>query len=337
MRGYCRGSLFFPLTLILAAAGFHGASIGAQEPSSLEDVMKRVGAYVSAYGEKASLIVAVEKYTQSLTFEGANEMQRPRRLVAEFAIVKAAGGWVGFRDVVEVNGEKVADRRDRLMSILNDASPDSSQVMKIANESARYNVGPVSRNFNVPTAALFFFQPENIARFAFTKKGTKKSDGVEVWEIDFKETRTPSIVVTRAGVDVPMVGTLWVVPADGTVVRTRMVMRNFADQMTSPVQSAPGARPAVNPNTPTGGREALSSSGMGGGTLDWKRIDSSADVDVTYERHGTIGLWLPAKMTEIYAGPIPMRGKPPVDGRASTKATYGEFKQFGTGASVVVK
>lgn len=336
MRGYCRGSLFLPLILIVATAGFRAPSTGAQEPSSLDDVLKRVGAYVSAYGEKASLIVAVEKYTQSLTFEGANEMQRPRRLVAEFAIVKAPGGWVGFRDVVEVNGEKVADRRDRLMSILNDAAPDSSQVMKIANESARYNIGPVSRNFNVPTAALFFFQPENIARFAFTKKGTKKSDGVEVWEIDFKETRTPSMVVTRAGVDVPMIGTLWVVPADGTVVRTRMVMRNFADQMTSPVQGAPAPRPAVNPNTPTGGREALRSSDMGA-TLDWKRIDSSADVDVTYERHGTLGLWLPARMTEIYAGPIPMRGKPPVDGRASTKATYGEFRQFGTGASVVIK
>jgi hypothetical protein len=27
----------------------------------------------------------------------------------------------------------------------------------IANESARYNMGPVIRNFNVPTTALFFF------------------------------------------------------------------------------------------------------------------------------------------------------------------------------------
>lgn len=337
MRACSRGPLVFSLILICAAIVLAAAPTRAQgTPPSLEDVLKRVGAYVAAYGEKASLIVGVEKYTQSLTFEGANEMQRPRRLVAEFAIVKAAGGWVGFRDVVEVNGEKVADRRDRLMSILTDASADAAQVTKIANESARYNVGPVSRNFNVPTAALFFFQPENIPRFTFTKKGTKKTDGVEVWEIDFKETKAPSMIVTRAGVDVPMVGTLWVVPDDGTVVRTRMVMRNFADQMTSPVQGAPSARPPVNPNTPTGGREALNS-GLMGETLDWKRIDSSADVDVTYERHDTIGLWLPAKMTEVYAGPIPTRGKPPVNGRASTRATYGEFKQFGTGANIVIK
>ena len=337
MRACSRSPLFFRLILICAAIVLAAGPTRAQgTPPSLEDVLKRLGAYVAAYGEKASLIVGVEKYTQSLTFEGANAMQRPRRLVAEFAIVKAAGGWVGFRDVVEVNGEKVADRRDRLMSILSDASADAAQVTKIANESARYNVGPVVRNFNVPTAALFFFQPENIPRFTFTKKETKKAAGVEVWEIDFKETKVPTMIVTRAGADVPMAGTLWVVPADGTVVRTRMVMRNFADKMTSPVLGAPSSRPALNPNTPTGGREALNNSGMGA-TMDFQRIDSSADVDVTYERHDTIGLWLPSKMTEIYAGPIPMRGKPPVDGRANTRASYGEFKQFGTGASVVIK
>lgn len=75
--------------------------------------------YVAAYGARASIIVAVEHYTQQVTTEEGRVL-RPRMLVGDFAIVKAAGriGWAGFRDVVEVNGEPVADRRDRLLGLL---------------------------------------------------------------------------------------------------------------------------------------------------------------------------------------------------------------------------
>src|SRR4029079_4179436 len=129
---------------------------------------------------------------------------------------------------------------------------DSSQVTRLANESARYNVGPISRNFNVPTSALFFFQPANLSRFTFTRKGTKKIEGVTAWEIEFKETKSPTLIMTRGGKDVPVEGTLWVDPEEGTVVQTRIKMRNFADQMTTPVQNAPQSRPGVSATTPTG-------------------------------------------------------------------------------------
>ena len=81
--------------------------------------------------------------------------------MSEFAIVKAAGrvGWSGFRDVVEVDGKPVSDRRDRLLSLLTGPAGGEAELRRIADESARYNVGPVIRNFNVPTTALFFFHP----------------------------------------------------------------------------------------------------------------------------------------------------------------------------------
>ena len=41
----------------------------------------------------------------------------------------------------------------------------------MADESARFNIGPTRRNFNEPTAALFFLLPASQARFAFTRKG----------------------------------------------------------------------------------------------------------------------------------------------------------------------
>ncbi len=325
-------------TLIVTVLALVGATIGlparSQTDGALDATLQKMAAYVAGYASKASLIVAVEKYTQSVVFQGANP-SKPKQLVAEFAIVKVpgGGGWVGYRDVVEVNGEKVTDRANRLASLLTDDMADASQVTKIANESARYNIGPISRNFNVPTAALFFFQPANLARFTFVGKDSKKIDGVATLEVDFKETRTPTFIMTRAGKDVPLEGTLWVVPEDGTVVRTRLRLRNFADQMAAPTQGAPAMRAPVNPNTPTGGREALSQSGSDS-SITWNRLDSVADIEVTYRREDTLGLWLPSRMTELYEGPLNMTGRAASLARATTRAIYSDFKQFGADVKI---
>ena len=195
---------------------------------------------------KTSAIVGVEKYSQVVTLEGVPPLT-PRRLVAEFAIVRAGAGWTGFRDVVEVDGKKVEERKDRLERLLTEMTGSESDLMRIASENARFNVGPISRNLNVPTAALFFLQPANLPRFTFTRKGTKKIEGVETVELEFKETQRPTIVRRRNGADVPMEGAVWVVPSDGTVVRTRLRLKNFADAMAMPGQQAPGSPSSGQP------------------------------------------------------------------------------------------
>lgn len=87
-----------------------------------------------------------------------------------------------------------------------------SELMRIASESARLSIGPINR---VPSAALFFLQPENLSRFTFTRKGAKKIEGVDTIELEFKETQRPTLIMRRAGAPVPMEGSLWVAPADG--------------------------------------------------------------------------------------------------------------------------
>jgi hypothetical protein len=272
-----------------------------------------MGAYVAAYGEEASLFVAVEKYTQNVTYEGRSPF-RPRRLVAEFAIVKATGsiGWIGFRDVVEVNGEKIGDRRDRLERLLMNPAGDGSEVIKISNESSRFNVGPISRNFNVPTTTLFFFHPSSLSRFTFSRKGTKKIEGIDTWELEFKETKRPTLIRTRKGRDVPCEGRVWVVPDDGTVVRTRLRLRGFADEM------APPPPPPIRPKE------------------DFRRLESLADIEVTYRRDTRLRAWLPSKMSETYEGALPAGTGQPILGRAMTVATYSEFKRFETSAKISV-
>jgi hypothetical protein len=300
----------------------------------LDPEIRKLGDYVAAYGKKASVLVGVETYIQNITspdMPGA----RPRRLIAEFAIVKAGGGWIGYRDVVEVNGEKVGDRRDRLERLLTQFPGDGSELMAIANESARYNVGPVATNLNVPTTALFFFQPVNLPRFTFIRKGSTKIDGVETVQYDVKEIRSPTLVMTRAGKDVPIDGTLWIVPADGAVVRTRLRMRGFADATTTAVQQAPDLRAPVITTRPTGGREALAAAAPRT-SIDPREIRTAADIEVTYAKHERLGLWLPAKMVEQFEGAIKTGTRPAFQGIATTRASYSDFKQFGTGATVKV-
>jgi hypothetical protein len=305
---------------------------GAQKASepSLEQVMERVGAYVAGYGEKASVVVSTEKYTQSVMWADSAPM-RPLQLEAEFAIVRVTGGgWTGYRDVVSLDGKPVHDRRNRLMELLTDTNGDVSELTRIANESARFNIGPVSRNFNVPTATLFFFRPQNHARFAFERKGARKIDDVATWEVTFNETQRPTMVMTRAGVDVPIEGSLWVNPLDGTVIRTRLKLRNFADDTAvAPDMAAPPQAPPEDPRAPRGARAAPRPS-----TISIGRIESSADIDVTYRKPDGMTLWLPFTMVELYEGPTRIKAKS-MPGRSTTNAKYSDFKTFDTSIKIV--
>ena len=107
-------------------------------------------------------------------------------------------------------------------------TPDVAEARRIADESARFNLGPTRRNFNEPTAALFFLLPASQARFAFTRQGMSTVGGVTAMEIDFRETGSPTVIRTSDGRDVASNGTIWVLPADGTVLRTRLTVAGFA-------------------------------------------------------------------------------------------------------------
>lgn len=306
------------------------ALIGAAGPQQMLPEVEKLGAYVASYGEKASVVVGVEKYTQSVTTAEAG-MMRPRQLIAEFAIVKTQSGWVGYRDVVQVNTERVADRQDRLLKLLTEPATDTSEVVRIANESARYNIGPVATNLNLPTTTLFFFQPANLHRFAFTRAGARKIDGTDTVEIAFKEIASPTLVGRRDGTDVPIEGLLWIRPADGAVVRTRLRIRGFLDSMTTTIQSAPAERPAVNPNVATGRPAPPFADPLG-----QREIRSLANIEVTYALDTATGLWLPATMSEQYEGPIKIGSRPAFEGLSTTRAKYSGYRTFGTGAKMLI-
>lgn len=204
------------------------AAAGA--PPSLKELLARVGAYVQSYGEKASIVVASERYSQQASSNEAAG-NGARTTIAEFAIVKTPGEninrWVGFRDVVEVDGKPVTDHSDRLIALLTSGS-GADEARRLSEESSRFNIGRIRRNFNVPTTALLLFLPENLRRFKLSLKGTAP-DGVT--QIAFRETSRPTFIHSLQGVPVPVEGSIWAA-ADGTVTRTEM-HTNFVDNTAS--------------------------------------------------------------------------------------------------------
>lgn len=234
----------------------------SQRTPSVNDVMRRVAAYVDAYGERASIVVATEHYTQQAR-RAAPSMPEQRKIVAEFAIVKVdrARGWQGFRDVVEVDGTPLPDREDRLVRALTRPGL-SDEARRLSDESARFNIGPIERNFNVPTTVLFFFVSSNLDRFKFSARTV---DAAGIWEIAYRETSRPTLIRTPGGTSIPSEGTLWVNPVDGTVVRTRLEVEGFAMRARGPA-----------------------------------RFRGTGRVDVTYQHVPTLGMWLPSAMDEEF-------------------------------------
>lgn len=232
-----------------------------QASLSLKDVMTRVEGYVGSYGEKASVVVCSERYEQRSRASGASA-EATRTLVSDVAIVKADAirGWLGFRDVLEVDGRRVADREDRLANVLMASQGRFDEARRLSDEGARFNIGAIQRNFNVPTAVLFYFTPDNHDRFKFAARFVV--DG-GLWDIAYRETRSPTLIRTLDGRPVFSSGTIRVDPASGTIVRTTLEL-----EMTE-------------------GRGHAARRGRGVVAVDYRRVD-------------TLGMWLPATMDESF-------------------------------------
>jgi len=195
-----------------------------QRPPSLRDVLGRASAWVADYGAALSTVIADERYVQ--TSDDGRGHREARVLESEFALVRVADRdeWVAFRDVAAVDGVRVPDRGDRLERLFLDRPEGAlARARAIADESARYNLGPVVRNFNVPTAALFFLHPANRDRFSFRKAAERRRAGETLWQVDYEERARPTLIRTPDGRSIPTHGTFAIEPASGRVAETTLV------------------------------------------------------------------------------------------------------------------
>jgi len=217
--------MLFGLTGVAGMTGVARAR-PAQQPPTLALLLERAGAHVLQLERDLPGVVAEEEYRQESSerqFSGAF-IRKHRDLRSDVLLVlpEAADRFVLFRDVFQVDGKPVRDRDDRLARLfLNPALSRSGQLQKIREESARYNLGDISRDFNVPVLALTFLHPEHQPRFTFTVSQTGAAG--QPWEIEYREARSQTFIRTEGGSDLPVRGRFRIEPASGRVWMSELV------------------------------------------------------------------------------------------------------------------
>ena len=212
----------------------------AQAPVDLESLLMRMRAYLVDYETKLTAVVAEEQYeqwveagrtaTDTSTGRGRQRdsaVQGPTRrsLVSDFLMIRWPGeaAWFGFRDVLSVDGMPVRNREERLLKLFTQNPKDVlARADLIAAESARYNIGGVARNINVPTQALDFLHPRHGSRFSFRKSGEESLDGRTVWRIAYEEREEPYLIRTPAGRGIRAAGVVWIDQLTAAVAQTQL-------------------------------------------------------------------------------------------------------------------
>jgi hypothetical protein len=217
-------ALSFALCLVPTVA------TGGDDGPALAELLQKAGAYASRYEREFTDISAQESYSQKL-FQSRNmRLQQARELESDIVFVRLGGDlrWMVFRDTFEVDGKSIRDREARLERLFAKTTTDATVVraQEILDESARYNVGTMSRNFNLPTLALVFLHPENQARFKFKRKGQDKIEGTPAWAIEYEEKSRPAFIRDGSGTDLFSRGKVWIEPGEGRLLKSEFKVKD---------------------------------------------------------------------------------------------------------------
>ena len=273
---------------VLVAVAVLSLSAQDAEPT-LDAVLVKAAAYVTAYQNRLAGIVAEELYRQQVMVterRGNPQVRQYRQLRSDLLLVKGAneGSWLQFRDVFEVDRKPIRDRDERLYKLFVGAATDAAkQAEAIQLESARYNIGPIMRTINMPILALVFFDRANQSRFEFKqgKPGSVKrfaglAEERDVWMIEYQETLTRTVVRGANDRDIPSHGRVWLDRTTGRFLRTELISED---------------------------------------------TDVRALIEVFYRAETGLDLLVPAEMRELYEL---RRTQARIDGRAE----YSRFRQF---------
>jgi len=191
----------------------------AQADPALEDVLGRMRTYLAAFAKQLPAMIATERYQQRF---GSGMRRSQRVLISDYGFIQVQGDseWLGFREVLSVDGKQVTDSARRLTELL--AKPTThalQQARLIAEESARYNIGPIVRTINDPAMVLELLDGRHKNRMQFSRSGDATIDDVRVWVMRYQEVGRPTIIRTGDRKDLPARGRVWIDPVDGRVLR----------------------------------------------------------------------------------------------------------------------
>ena len=204
----------------------------AFQTAEVDAILDKAGDYVTTYEKTFVGLVAEENYRQdargrSSTDQRGFAVEAPtqrRDLRSDLLLVRAPAGdrWIEFRDVFEVDGKPVRDRAERLARLfLQPSASAQRQVEDIAAASARYNIGGVNRNINLPVLALSVLEPQNRAWYSF--KGSRRGT---VFELDYQEERGGTLIRTTGDQAMPSHGRFTIDAATGRVLSSQLIAEN---------------------------------------------------------------------------------------------------------------
>ncbi len=200
-----------------------------------------------AFAAIAETLLAEEHYVQevkSRTSHTALPIDSPagitveaRVLDSEVALVQIASGeiWLLARDVQRVDGRPVEpSQRVPLPAVRAGSEAEAlTQFRAIAAQGARFNIGGIRRDLNVPTLALWLLTPAINQRFDYSAGGTETVEGRAADVTRFRERKAPYLFNVD-GVPTPVAGRFWLDRSRGAVVKTEMVLQsNRAGQNSS--------------------------------------------------------------------------------------------------------
>lgn len=197
-------------------------------------LVDRLAAYVERFGREFQGVVATEYYVQVIRpWTGVpparadvshREALARRELQSDLLLVfDADGPWNLHRDVIAVDGVPVGDRERRLQSLfLEQGLTTRERLRRMTRESARYNLGDITRTLNIPTFPLIVVHPTYRDRFRLRARGLRQEGGTTLREVTFEETQRPTLVRSTEGRDVPLRGRLLVDEATGEFVHARL-------------------------------------------------------------------------------------------------------------------
>jgi hypothetical protein len=285
--------------LLIASLAITLAS--AQEPTA-DLVLDRAAQYVVEFQRQLSGVVAEERYVQDVRYPLGNARlsltPTHRELKSDLLLVKPAGvdRWLQFRDVFEVDNKPVHDRSERLMQLfIKPSSSSASQVERILNESARYNIGNLMRTVNAPVLALVILDPANQSRFSF--KRTPPGDPAlgrsgakppaSVWVVEYQEIGKPTMIRTNNGRDLPARGRFWIESSTGQVAASELIAEDSLLRGTVDVEYQ--LEPSVDLLVPIEMRERY----------DIRRDSSRVDGVATYGRFRQFRVQVDEKLAPV--------------------------------------
>ncbi len=231
------------VTLLAAAAlvAMPGAPLRSQSPAAPvvtidpASLLTQLRQYLTTYETQLGEVLAVERMTQRTGAHGIGDpvytgRRGIRELESEVAFVGLPGGagWLGYRDVLKVDGRPARRRGPslrQLLSVQNTESTDRARALLVAG--ATYNLG-APRTINLPSLPLEFLHPRNAGRLTLTAGGSAAvtSGTCQGHRVDLVESLRPTLIQRPLGGDMPSRLSAWVEPGTGRLCRADVRTRD---------------------------------------------------------------------------------------------------------------